>query len=64
MARPKRTTEEEWYDVFASWDETDQDVAIRVLEQMRRQARRRSKAAVLIGTQPSLTGLPDEDQTA
>ena len=49
MARPKRTTEEEWYDVFASWDETDQDVAIRVLEQMRR---------------PSLTGLPDEDQTA
>ena len=36
MARPKgstnRTREEEWYDIFASWDLEDQASALRVLE--------------------------------
>ena len=34
MAR--RTTEEEWYDIFNTWDVGDQALALRVLEQIHR----------------------------
>ena len=40
MARPRKTLEDEWYDVFASWDLADQDAALRVLTQLNRQLRR------------------------
>ena len=40
MARPRRTTEEEWYDIFSGWDIEDQAVALRVLEQINRQMKR------------------------
>ncbi len=45
MARPRRTTEEEWYDVFSGWDAEDQAVALRVLEQIHRIAKRNGKKA-------------------
>ncbi len=61
MARPRRTTEEEWYDVFGLWDAEDQAVALRVLEQIHRIAKR-TKAKPAAIEQPSLSGLPDEDQ--
>ena len=60
MARPRRTTEEEWYDVFSRWDVDDQAVAIRVLEQIHRIAKRTNGAAKPTADQPSLSGLPDE----
>lgn len=60
MARQRRTTEEEWYDIFSGWDTADQAVAIRVLEQVHRIARRGAKKADTEAV--SLSGLPDEDQ--
>lgn len=62
MARPRRTTEEEWFDVFATWDADDQAVALRVLEQIHRIAKRSKPAKVAQPEQPSLSGLPDKDQ--
>jgi hypothetical protein len=44
MARAKRTVEEEWYDLFAGWDLRDQAIALKVLEQINRQARRGKSA--------------------
>lgn len=43
MAKPRRTTEEEWYDVFSRWDVEGQAIAIRVLEQIHRIAKRGPK---------------------
>ena len=40
MARPKRTTEQEWYDIFADADSADQDAMMRVLAELHRQKRR------------------------
>ena len=40
MGRPKRTVEEEWYDIFADADLADQDAMLRVLAEIHRQSRR------------------------
>lgn len=40
MGRPKRTVEQEWYDIFADADLADQDAMLRVLAEINRQARR------------------------
>ncbi len=65
MARPRRTTEEEWYDIFSTWDTEDQAVALRVLEQIHRISKRHgvkvSAAEARTSNQPSLSGLPDEN---
>ena len=67
MARPRRTTEEEFYDVFAGWPADDQAIALRVMEQIHRIAKRTKQPTVesvreRINGQPSLSGLPDENQ--
>lgn len=76
MARPRRSTEEEFYDVFSSWAVDDQAIALRVMEQIHRIAKKKPVAVPVVGSQPtveavrerihqdqqSLTGLPDEDQ--
>ena len=36
MAKPRRSTEEEIYDIFASWNLDDQVVALRVMQQIHR----------------------------
>lgn len=43
MARPRRSTEEEFYDIFASWPTDDQAIALRVMEQIHRIAKRAAK---------------------
>jgi hypothetical protein len=40
MARPKRTTEEEWYDIFADAGLAEQATMLQTLEAIHRQARR------------------------
>jgi len=50
MGRPRKGTEETFYDTFAEWDAADQAVALRVLEQLHRQRQREAKRN---GTGPS-----------
>jgi hypothetical protein len=80
MARPRRTTEEEFYDIFSSWPIDDQAMALRVMEQIHRIAKRTktlNKSALAdspaptfnslrdrINGQPSLSELPDESDKA
>jgi hypothetical protein len=40
MARHKRTTEQELYDIFTDADYADQDAMLRVFNELHRQARR------------------------
>ena len=40
MPRPKRTIEQEWYDVFSDADVSEQAIMIRMCEQIHRQKRR------------------------
>ena len=40
MGRPRRTTEQEWYDVFVDADLSEQVIMLRMLEEFHRQARR------------------------
>jgi hypothetical protein len=40
MSRPRRGTEQVWYDLFMDWDLTDQAVALKMLEELHRQKRR------------------------
>ena len=40
MGRPRRTTEQEWYDVFDDADVSEQVIMLRMLEEFHRQARR------------------------
>jgi hypothetical protein len=47
LARPKRSTEEEFYDVFSAWPTDDQAIALRVMEQIHRQAKRTKTLAVV-----------------
>jgi hypothetical protein len=37
MARPKKSVEDEWFDVFMTWSSDDQAAAIRTLRQLQRQ---------------------------
>lgn len=43
MARPRKTTEETWYDCFADWEYADQAAALKVLEALHRQKRRNDR---------------------
>lgn len=45
MARPKRTTAEAFYDVFADMSLEDQAAALKILEQVHRLAKREKPAA-------------------
>jgi hypothetical protein len=40
MGRPRRTTEQEWYDVFADADVSEQVIMLRMAEELHRQTRR------------------------
>ena len=40
MGRPRRTTEQEWYDVFVDADVSEQVIMLRMLEEFHRQPRR------------------------
>jgi hypothetical protein len=46
MARPKRTTAEAFYDVFADFDVEDQAAALKIMEQVHRLAKREKAAPV------------------
>ena len=39
MGRPRRTTEQEWFDVFSDADVADQVVMLRMIEELHRQKR-------------------------
>ena len=43
MARPRKTTEETWYDTFSSWELEDQAIALKVLDQIHRIAEREKR---------------------
>jgi len=43
MARPRRGTEETFYDTFADWEPEDQAAALKVLEALHRQKVRESR---------------------
>ena len=43
MARPRKGTEEVFFDTFADWPADDQAAALRVLEQIHRQTKRNGK---------------------
>ena len=43
MARPRKGTEEVFYDTFADWDAEDQRAALKVLEQIHRMTTRAAK---------------------
>ena len=43
MKKPRRSIQEEWYDVFADWEITDQVIAIRMISEIHRQAIRQEK---------------------
>ena len=47
MARPRRSTEESFYDVFSDFDVEDQAIALIVLEQIHRLAKRERKPRVV-----------------
>lgn len=36
MARPRKGTEETWFDTFAEWDEADRAAALKVLDHLHR----------------------------
>ena len=40
MGRPRRTTEQEWFDVFSDADVSEQVVMLRMIEELHRQKRR------------------------
>lgn len=40
MSRPRRGTQQVWYDTFMDWDLEDQQAALRMLEELHRQKRR------------------------
>jgi hypothetical protein len=40
MAKPRRTTEQEWFNVFMNWPLADQAAALVMLAELHRQARR------------------------
>ena len=40
MGRPKRSLEQEWYDIFADADVSEQIVMLRVIEALHREKRR------------------------
>ena len=68
MARPQRSTKDAWLDTFADWDSGTQEAMIDTCELLHRQTKRAEAkrkpqpAATAAEQQPSLTGLPDEDQ--
>jgi hypothetical protein len=72
MARPRRSTSEAFYDVFADFDLTDQVEALRILTELHRQkqreARRRPAAAEVAGPtalflgDKRINGLADLDE--
>ncbi len=43
MPRPRKGTEEVWYDTFAQWPEADRAVALKVLEQLHRALAREAR---------------------
>lgn len=70
MARPRRSTEETWYDEFSSWDELDRAAALKVLTHLHRALSRDAKRSksptpaeppLLAEAQPSL--IEEEDET-
>ena len=43
MSKPRRSLQQEWYDVFADWDLVDQAIALRMITEINRQATRHEK---------------------
>ena len=43
MSKPRRSLQQEWYDVFADWDLADQAIALRTITEINRQATRQEK---------------------
>ena len=43
MARPRKGTEEVWYDTFMEWSAEDQAAALKVLEALHRQSAKMAK---------------------
>ncbi len=77
MARPRKSTRDEWIDTFADWDTDAQEAALDLAHCEHRQAKRRATrgkdedsiearaaqpAARAATGQQSPGGLPDEDQ--
>ena len=64
MARPRKSTRDEWIDVFADWSADQQEAALDLAECVHRQTKRSESrrkpqpAADAAETQPSLS-LPD-----
>lgn len=54
MARPRKGTEEVWYDTFAEWSEEDRAAALKVLEHLHRALTRAKKTDKTEPDQPSL----------
>ena len=64
MARTKRRTEEEFYDIFSGWDLADQAVALRVMEQIHRQQKRGKLEPAKQGVAwPKITAIEEEAQS-
>ncbi len=69
MPRPNRKTVEAWYDVFADMDPEEQAIAMRVLEQTHRLAKRAAPKAGKLSlldeikdTRPGINGGAEDDE--
>lgn len=71
MAKPRRSTRDEWIDVFSDWDAESQEAALDLAACVHRQTKRQegrkqgekaAQPAAPANGQPSLTGLPDENE--
>lgn len=51
MARPRKGTEEVWYDTFAEWSEEDRTAALKVVTILHRQLVREARRAMTFGGQ-------------
>jgi hypothetical protein len=63
MARPRRGTEEVFYDTFSDWDEADRAAALKVLETLHRALSRDAKrSGKLVSMEPPI--LAEEQEPA
>lgn len=63
MARPRKSTRDEWLDTFADWDAEAQESALDLCELIHRQAKRRaSKKTEEVATKTAKVEAPADPQ--
>lgn len=58
VMRVRRSTEQEFFDVFSDWPAADQEVALRIMSEIHRQAVRQAKKKTPAPTAPAESELP------